>query len=69
MCIELDYNGSGCNMAKAIANALNVNEKNVDVVVMPPFNKIPFRCDWRVVNSCADLVAYVNGELLQLNIV
>lgn len=69
MRIEIDYKGAGCDMQKALANALGINMERVNVVVMPPANKIPFRCDWRVVKSCADVVAYVDGERLLLNIV
>ena len=70
MTIELDYKGTCYNLGFAIADALGVGRSVVDVVVSPAKDLIPFRCDWRVVSSgCADVVAYVNGEILLLNIV
>lgn len=70
MIIELDYKGSGLNLGFAIADALGVGRSVVDVVVSPAKDVIPFCCDYRVITSgCADVVAYVDGELLLLNIV
>lgn len=69
MIIELDYKKAG-RLDFAIADALGVGRSSVDVVVCPPKEKIPFRCDWRVISSgCADCVAYVHGEMLLLNII
>lgn len=69
MVIELDFKKTG-RLDFAIADALGVGRSYVDVVVCPPKEKIPFRCDWRVISSgCADVVAYVHGERLLLNII
>ena len=69
MTIEIDYKGAQGYMPLAIANALKCDVNDVEVAVMPPSTKIPFRADWRVTKSCADMVVYVKGELLLLDIV
>ena len=69
MTLEIDYKGAQGYMPLAIANALNCDVSDVDVVVMPPSTEIPFCCDWRVVKCCADMVAYVRGEQILLDIV
>jgi len=69
MTIEINFKGAQGYMPLAIANALKCDVNDVEVTVMPPCTKIPFCCDWRIVKGCADMVAYVRGELLLLDIV
>lgn len=69
MIITLDYKNSGFNLDSAISNSLGVDLIDVEVVVSPAKSLIPYCCDYRVVNSCADIVAKVKGEYLLLDII
>lgn len=62
-----DYSAAG--LADALAAGLGVSSDRVRVAVAPALSLIPFCAEWRVTSRCADLVAYVDGELLLLNII
>ncbi len=69
MIIEIDYKRANLDFRKALAASLGVAASRVEVLVTPANSLIPFCADWRTVASCADAVAKVDGEILQLNII
>ena len=69
MKITIDYKQAHGDFTLALARALNIEVHRVDVVVTPAKSLVPFCAEWRVVSKCADVVAYIDGELLQLNVI
>lgn len=69
MKLTVDYKQAHGDFTLALARALNVEVHRVEVIVTPAKSLIPFCCEYRVVNKCADVVARVDGELLQLDII
>lgn len=69
MLITLDYKGANYDLSAALSTALGIDAERVCCAVSPAKDCIPFCADWRVVNSCADAVFYVDGEPLLLDMV
>lgn len=68
MTIEIHY--KGYTLQEAIARALGVKNEEVEVTVAPCLSNIPFLADWRVIGKgVADIVCYVKGEQMKLQLI
>lgn len=69
MTLTIDYKQAHGDFTLALANALGIEIHRVEILVTPAKSLIPFCCEYRIVNKVADVVAKIDGEILQLDII
>lgn len=68
MRITIDLLHANGKYPLALARALGIDVCRVEAIVTPPNAALPFCGEYRVVKSCGDVYAKIDGEALNLNI-